>query len=43
MSDESQLRKFWKLLWGLAIPRKIRHFAWRACQDILPTKENFVR
>ena len=42
VSDGSQLRKFWKWLWRLNIPHKVRHFAWRACKDILSTKENLM-
>ena len=43
VSDDYRLRRFWKTLWGLDIPSKVRHFAWRACKDILPTKENLMR
>ena len=42
-SDESQTKKFWKLLWMIQAPHKIRHFIWRACRDSLPTKTNLVR
>ena len=42
-SDDSKQRRFWKLLWKINTPHKVRHFAWRACKDILPTKENLVR
>ena len=41
-SDGSNIRHFWKRLWSIQIPHKIRHFAWRAARDILPTKENLV-
>lgn len=41
-SDGSNLRQFWRRLWSIQIPHKIRHFAWRAARDILPTKENLV-
>ena len=41
-SNGSNLRQFWKRLWSLQIPHKIRHFAWRAARDILPTKSNLV-
>ena len=34
---------FGRLFGGLDIPPKVRHFAWRACKDILPTKENLMR
>ena len=43
VSDEGPLRKFWRSLWHLNLPHKIRHFAWRACKDIIPTKENLMR
>ena len=42
-SDPSKIRRFWKRLWKLQVPHKVRHFAWRACRDILPTKENLFR
>ena len=39
-SDGSELRRFWRRIWGLPVPHKIRHFTWRACREILPTKAN---
>ena len=39
-SDGSLLRKFWKKLWSLPIPHKVRHFCWRACRDTLPTDQS---
>ena len=42
-SDDRQNRKFWRKIWELATPPKIKHFTWRACRDILPTKANLVR
>ena len=39
-SDESNMRCFWKRVWKLDVPLKVRHFVWRACRDILPTKTN---
>lgn len=27
-SDVSHEKRFWKLLWSLPVPHKIRHFAW---------------
>nr|XP_023870298.1 uncharacterized protein LOC111982908 [Quercus suber] len=41
--DGRQNRKFWRMIWELATPQNIRHFTWRACRDILPTKANLVR
>ena len=42
-SERSHLRLFWKRIWDLPLPHKVRHFAWRACRDILPTKVNLMR
>ena len=42
-SDGSQERSFWKCIWQTNMPHKIRHFAWRACRDILLLKTNLVK
>ncbi|KAF4391974.1 hypothetical protein F8388_004303 [Cannabis sativa] len=34
---------WWKQFWGLKIPRKILHFAWRGYQEILPTRNGLFR
>ena len=39
-SDSSGLRHFWRCIWRIPVPYKIRHFTWRACREILPTKVN---
>ena len=33
----------WARLWKLKIPNKIKVFAWRACHEILSTRENLAR
>jgi hypothetical protein len=33
----------WKTIWKLKGPNMEKHFIWRACHDILPTKENLMR
>ena len=43
VSDDSNLRKFWKYIWQMNIPYKVRHFTWRSCRNILPTKDNLLR
>ena len=36
-SHMNRERKFWKFLWSLSFPQKIKVFLWRACLGILPT------
>lgn len=31
--------KFWKFLWSLSLPPKVKNFIWRACLGIIPTNE----
>ena len=33
-------RALWKKIWTLKTPPKIKMFVWRACSNILPTREN---
>ncbi|KAF5478245.1 hypothetical protein F2P56_004821 [Juglans regia] len=33
-------KQMWKLVWNLNVPRKVKHFIWKALQSILPTKLN---
>ena len=42
-SNSSNRKKIWKALWNLNVPQKIKHFAWRASQDILATKMNLAK
>ena len=35
--------KVWKTIWALKVPPTVRNFIWRACSNILPTKENLHR
>ncbi|KAK9993559.1 hypothetical protein SO802_023262 [Lithocarpus litseifolius] len=39
-SISRDLSPFWKKIWSLHAPNKIKTFTWRACHNILPTKEN---
>ena len=42
-SSNDNLCYFWKKLWRLPAPHKVRHFLWHTCRDILPTKVNLKR
>ena len=33
----------WRKLWQLNVPPKVRMFLWKACSNILPTRENLNR
>ena len=43
VSNDINFRKFWKYIWKVNVPYKVHHFTWRACNNILPTKDNLVR
>ena len=36
-------KKFWRSIWDLRVPNKIKNLLWRACRDSIPTKENLRR
>ena len=42
-SDMGEWKKFWKLVWSVRVPHKVRHFLWRACSNALPTMANLSR
>uniref|UniRef100_A0A803Q8S3 Reverse transcriptase zinc-binding domain-containing protein n=1 Tax=Cannabis sativa TaxID=3483 RepID=A0A803Q8S3_CANSA len=39
-SDSKFFNDWWKKLWALPLPPKLKHFLWRVCYDILPTSRN---
>ncbi|XP_065621705.1 uncharacterized protein LOC136064192 [Quercus suber] len=36
-------KTFWKNIWKLNVPGKIKHFLWRSCTNSLPSKENMKK
>ncbi|KAL0010668.1 hypothetical protein SO802_005776 [Lithocarpus litseifolius] len=40
VSNPYAKRQFWRTIWNLDIPNKLKTFTWKACRDILPTKSN---
>ena len=37
-SDNAKMKVIWKMVWQLDCPNKIKHFMWRVCKNILPTR-----
>lgn len=37
------LENLWDLIWSTQVPNKVKHFIWKACQNILPTRENLYK
>ena len=42
-SNRSNQEQFWKSIWKLHIPNKIKMSLWRVCSNALPTKENLKK
>ena len=42
-SDARSKERMWQIIWKLNCPRVIQLFLWKACNNILPTKENIFR
>jgi ribonuclease HI len=42
-SNDVEVSDVWRSIWNLQVPNKIKMFLWRACNDILPTRENLLK
>jgi hypothetical protein len=42
-SHKSKDMSLWKEMWRLKVPSSTKVFLWRACQNILPTKDNLLK
>jgi hypothetical protein len=42
-SNEGRNERVWQTLWKINCPRVVHLFLWKACNNILPTKENLAR
>ena len=42
-SNPSAVRQTWRRLWDMNVPNKFKHFAWKACKNILAIKENLKK
>ena len=41
--DPTKLHGVWRGVWSMNLLNKIKHFAWKACNGILATKESLFR
>lgn len=42
-SSSEWVNYFWKKVWGLKVPGRIKHFIWKAYSNALPTKQNLMK
>ena len=42
-SSDEKSRSFWRNIWQLRVPNKVKIFLWRACTNALPTKVNLQK
>lgn len=42
-SDRDKNKPLWKALWKIGGPSAVKMFLWKACSDILPTKEKLFK
>lgn len=38
--NDQPVEGFWRKIWVLRVPNKIKNFVWQACKDSIPTKVN---
>nr|POE75356.1 putative ribonuclease h protein [Quercus suber] len=43
VSDTANNKLFWKRIWKMRVPNKIKIFLWRACSEALPTRANLFK
>lgn len=42
-SNKGSKEEVWKIIWTLKVLSLVKHFIWKACHDILPTRMNFIK
>ncbi|KAM1198310.1 hypothetical protein EV1_009824 [Malus domestica] len=43
LSSNSEMEKFWKMLWHACVPGKVKIYVWKACLDSLLTRSNLIK
>lgn len=42
-SNGENMSALWKAVWRVKCPRVVQNFLWKACNNILPTKDNLYK
>lgn len=42
-SSNSLPNELWEKIWSFFVPSKIKHFIWRLCHNMLPTRATLLR
>ena len=42
-SNPTKMHGVWRGVWSMNLPNKIKHFAWKSCNGILPIKDSLFR
>ena len=42
-SNRERMQEFWKKLWACRVPQVVKNFLWKACNNILATKDNLFK
>jgi ribonuclease HI len=42
-SMSSSVSEIWRIMWQLQIPNAVKMFLWKACHNLLPTKDNLLK
>jgi hypothetical protein len=42
-SNPEKKKDIWKTIWALGVPNVVKKIIWKACNEVLPTRQNLFR